>query len=96
MCRYSFVRMPGQPPIPVQEGREAEAAEIIAVSSFRTSYIGTALILRVSVRTLVMPSSFRCRTRARWSSSWREPGVDRMRMVWGCVGLLGSLGSWSR
>lgn len=29
VCRYAFVRMPGQPPLPVQEGREAEARELV-------------------------------------------------------------------
>ncbi|KAK4699769.1 hypothetical protein P7C70_g6486, partial [Phenoliferia sp. Uapishka_3] len=30
VCRFSFIRMPGQPAIPVQEGREEEAEGIIA------------------------------------------------------------------
>ncbi|KAL8283661.1 hypothetical protein RQP46_005456 [Phenoliferia psychrophenolica] len=29
VCRFSFIRLPGQPPIPVKEGREEEAEEII-------------------------------------------------------------------
>lgn len=29
VCRYAFVRMPGQPPLPVQPGREHEARELI-------------------------------------------------------------------
>lgn len=29
VCQYAFVRMPGQPPLPVQAGREAEARELL-------------------------------------------------------------------
>lgn len=31
VCRFALVRMDGQPPIPIQAGREDEAAKIIAV-----------------------------------------------------------------
>ncbi|KAM0755932.1 hypothetical protein T439DRAFT_376209 [Meredithblackwellia eburnea MCA 4105] len=30
VCRYSFVRLPGQPAIPIREGMEEEAAQIVA------------------------------------------------------------------